>query len=67
MATTKENTPEVNSVDAVELSKTLADLLNELLTSVRPLNPKKATKRQIKRGIANIEAIIADIKEEVSK
>ncbi|WP_054760021.1 hypothetical protein [Methylomonas koyamae] len=62
------NKPEAtNTVASEEINKALADLLNELLAAVRPLNPKKTTKRQIKRGIANIEAILADIKEEVSK
>lgn len=48
-----------------ELTTALIELLKELQVATRQLNPKTSTLRQVKRGIANVEAIISDVKEEL--
>ena len=57
---TKQTTPS-------DLSDEILGLLNEFMVNARQITPKRASKRSIRRSIATLEAIIQDIKEEVSK
>jgi Zn-dependent M32 family carboxypeptidase len=52
-------------ITEVALKPEVAELLNELRTNVKVLDPKKANVRLIKRTLATIKAVISDLEAEI--
>lgn len=71
MATRNQENPvtevPVTETKSPEISAEVTALIVELQIALRGMNPKKATPRQVRRGLATIKAVIADIDEEISK
>lgn len=52
-------------IENITLKPEVAELLNELRTNVKVLDPKKANVRLIKRTLATIKAVISDLEAEI--
>ena len=55
------------NIEQNDLTTTLIELLTEYVVASRNFSPKKANVRVLKRSIGTIEAILSDIREELSK
>ena len=65
---TENKTPETSTkVETPELNSEMIILLNELRSLGKFFDPNKTNKRQIRRSLATLEAVIVDLKEELSK
>lgn len=71
--TNKNQAPNTNAseenkeVVVPELNSEIIILLNELRSLGKFFDPNKTNKRQVRRSLATLEAVIVDLKEELNK